>query len=71
MNFEAEIYSQAQRRQEQLAGIENSWQFVEWEYSQRKEPFLNRAKNWFHRFAQNLPSGFNFPIESKGADGLL
>ena len=52
MNLEHESYLMEHRRREQLAGLEDRWQIVEWERSQPKRPLLHKAQAWLQLLAQ-------------------
>ena len=52
MNLEHESYLMEYRRREQLAGLEDRWQIVEWERAQAKRPLLHKAQTWLQLLAQ-------------------
>jgi hypothetical protein len=52
MNLEHESYLMEHRRREQLAGLEDRWQIIEWERAQKKRPFLSKAQTWLQTLSQ-------------------
>ena len=52
MNLEHESYLMEHRRREQLAGLENRWQIIEWERAQEKRPFRQKAQVWLQFLSQ-------------------
>jgi hypothetical protein len=52
MNLEHESYLMEYRRREQLAGLEDRWQIVEWERAKAKRPLLHKAQTWLQLLAQ-------------------
>ena len=52
MNFLEEMYLREYRRREQLAGLEDRWQIIEWERAQEKRPFRHKVQNWLQFLSQ-------------------
>ena len=52
MNLLYESYLMEYRRREQLAGLEDRWQIMEWERSQEKRPFRQKAQVWLQFLSQ-------------------
>jgi hypothetical protein len=52
MNLEHESYLLEHRRREQLAGLEDRWQIVDWERSQEKRPLFHTIQAWLQQLTQ-------------------
>lgn len=52
MNLERESYLLEYRRREQLVGLEERWQIVDWVRSQEQRPLLHKLQLWLHQLAQ-------------------